>query len=69
VNINKHFKSKMQLFNGAMLGVDTLLLNAVLIQDLLTVKEYAAGMIILRLVQTLGNFYLRSITTEALDDK
>jgi len=69
MNLMKHFKSKMQLFTGAMLAVDTVLLNAVLVQDLLSVKQYAASMIILRLVQSLGNFYLRSITTESLDDK
>ena len=65
----KHFKSRTQLFNGAMLLVDTILLQAMLIQDLLSVKEFAVTIIVLKVAQSMGNFYLRSITKESLDAK
>jgi len=69
MNLTKHLKSRTQIFNGAMLLVDTILLNAMLVQDLLTVKQFAATIIVLKVVQSLGNFYLRSVTTEPLDAK
>jgi len=65
----KHFKSKTQLFNGAMLLVDTILLNAMMVQDLLSVKEFAATILVLKVIQSMGNFYLRSVTKESLDAK
>ena len=69
MNIKQHLKSKTQLFQGFMLAIDALVLNATFGQDLLTVKQFAMTLLVLKVVQTVGNFYLRSITTEPLADK
>lgn len=69
MNISHHLKSKTQLFNGFMLTIDTLVANAAFGQDLLTVKQFAVIILVLKVTQTVGNFYLRSITTESLADK
>ncbi len=69
MSIKKHFKSKTQVFGMVMASIDVLVANATFGQDLLTVKEFAATILVLKVVQTVGNFYLRSITTEPLADK
>jgi hypothetical protein len=69
MNIKQHLKSKTQLFNGFMLTIDTLVANAAFGQELLTVKQFAIAILVLKVVQTVGNFYLRSVTTEAIEDK
>jgi len=69
MNIKQHLKSKTQLFQGFMLTIDVLVLNATFGQELLTVKQFAAVILVLKVVQTLGNFYLRSITTKSLAEK
>ena len=69
MSIAQHLKSKTQLFNGFMLTIDTIVANAAFGQEFLTLKQFAITILVLKVVQTLGNFYLRSITTEALEDK
>jgi len=63
------FKSKTIQFNTVMGLIDMGVANAALLQDLLTVKEFAVAMLILKSVQTVGNIYLRTITTEPLSAK
>lgn len=62
-------KSKTIQFNTVMGLIDMLIANAALLQDLITVKEFAVTLLVLKSVQTVGNVYLRTITTESLDDK
>jgi len=69
MDIKQHLKSKTQLFQGFMLSIDVLVLNATFGQDLLTVKQFAVVILVLKVTQTLGNFYLRSITTKPLAEK
>ena len=69
MNIKQHLKSKTQLFNGFMLTIDTVVANAAFGQDFLTIKQFAITIMVLKVVQTMGNFYLRSITTEPIDVK
>lgn len=65
----KHLKSKTQLFNGFMLIIDALVANAAFIQELMTVQEFAGAILSLKVIQSLGNFYLRSITKEPISAK
>lgn len=68
-NLIKHLKSRTQLFNGLMLTIDALVANAAFMQELMTIQEFASTILFLKVVQSLGNFYLRSITKEAISDK
>ena len=67
--IKQQLKSKTVVFNSVMGLVDMAVANAALLQDLITVKEFAVTMLILKSVQTIGNIYLRNITTEAISAK
>jgi len=62
-------KSKTIQFNAVMGVIDMFVANAALLQDLITVKEFAVTMLVLKSVQTVGNLYLRTITTEPLSAK
>lgn len=65
----KFLKSRTIRFNMIMSIIDVGVANAALIQDLLTVKEFAITMLTLKVLQSVGNVYYRSITTESLNDK
>lgn len=67
--IKQQLKSKTIQFNAAMGVIDMLIANAALLQDLITIKQFAVTMLILKSIQTVGNIYLRNITTEAIEDK
>lgn len=67
--IKQQLKSKTIMFNAIMGAVDMLVANAALLQELITVKQFALTILILKFVQTVGNIYLRNITTEAIQDK
>ena len=67
--IKQQLKSKTIQFNMVMGLIDMAVANAALLQDLITIKQFAVSMLILKAVQTVGNIYLRNITTEAISDK
>lgn len=67
--IKQQLKSKTIQFNAVMGIIDMVVANAALLQDLITVKQFAVSMLILKSVQTVGNIYLRNITTEAISAK
>jgi len=67
--IKQQLKSKTIVFNSVMGLIDMAVANAALLQDFITVKEFAVSMLILKAIQTVGNIYLRNITTEAIADK
>ena len=67
--IKQQFKSKTIQFNTVMGLIDMAVANAALLQDLITVKQFAISMLVLKSIQTVGNIYLRNITTEAISDK
>ena len=67
--IKQQLKSKTIKFNTIMGLLDMFILNAVFLQDLLTVKQFAVTILLLKSVQTVGNLYLRNVTTEAISDK
>jgi len=67
--LKQQLKSKTIKFNLVMGSVDMLVLNAVYLQDLISVKQFAITILVLKMVQTLGNIYYRNITTEAISDK
>ena len=69
IMIKQALKSKTIQFNAVMGIVDMLIANAVFLQDLITIKQFAVTILVLKSVQTVGNLYLRSITTESLNDK
>ena len=67
--IKQQLKSKTIQFNAVMGVIDMLVANAALLQDLITIKQFAVTMLILKSIQTVGNIYLRNITTEAISEK
>ena len=67
--IKQQLKSKTIQFNAIMGVIDMVIANAALLQDLITIKQFAVTMLILKSVQTVGNLYLRNITTEAIENK
>ena len=67
--IKQQLKSKTIQFNAVMGVIDMLVANAALLQDLITIKQFAVTILILKSVQTVGNIYLRNITTKAIGDK
>lgn len=67
--IAQALKSKTIMFNSVMGVVDMAVANAALLQDLMTIKQFAVTMLILKTAQTIVNIYLRTITTEALSEK
>jgi len=67
--IKQQLKSKTIVFNSVMGLIDMGVANAALLQDLMTIKQFAVSMLILKSIQTVGNIYLRNITTEAISDK
>lgn len=67
--IKQQLKSKTVMFNAIMGAVDMLVANAALLQELITIKQFALTILILKFVQTVGNIYLRNITTEAISEK
>jgi hypothetical protein len=69
MNLKQQLKSKTIRFNMIMSAVDMMVLNAAFLQDLITVKQFAVTILVLKMAQTLGNVYFRNVTTEALDDK
>jgi len=69
MNIKQQLKSKTIKFNAVMGIIDMLIANAAFLQDLITLKQFALTILILKGVQTVGNLYLRNITTEAVGDK
>lgn len=69
MNIKQQLKSKTIRFNTVMGLIDMVAANAALLQDLITIKQFALTMLILKIVQTVGNMYLRNITTESIDAK
>lgn len=69
INIGQHLKSRTNKFNTVMALIDMLIINAAFVADLMTVKQFAFTIITLKVLQTVGNYYYRSITTEAIEDK
>lgn len=69
MNITQQLKSRTIRFNAVMGAIDMLIANAAFLQDLITVKEFAISILVLKLIQTIGNVYYRNITTEAVEDK
>ena len=67
--IKQQLKSKTIQFNAIMGVIDMVIANAALLQDLITIKQFAVTMLILKTIQTVGNLYLRNITTEAIENK
>ena len=65
----QQLKSRTIRFNMYMSLVDLFVANAALLGDLLTLKQFALTMLILKTGQTVGNIYYRNITTEAIGDK
>lgn len=61
-------KSRTIRFNLTMAAIDGLLANAVFLQDLITVKEFAVTMILLKIVQSVGNIYYRNVTTGSIGE-
>ena len=61
-------KSRTIRFNTAMSVIDMLIVNAAFVGDLLTVKEFAVSMLVLKTLQTVGNVYYRNITTGAIGE-
>lgn len=67
--IKQQLKSKTIKFNAVMGVIDMFVANAALLQDVITIKQFALTMLILKTIQTIGNIYLRNITTEAIEEK
>jgi len=67
--IKQALKSKTIRFNAVMSVVDMAVANAALLQDLITIKQFALTMLILKTIQTVGNVYLRTITSEPVSEK
>lgn len=67
--IRQQLKSKTIQFNAVMGVIDMMVANAALLQDLITVKQFAVSLLILKTIQTVGNMYLRNITTESISEK
>ena len=65
----QQLKSKTIKFNMVMGVLDVLVANATFLAELITIKEFAVTILILKSLQTVGNIYLRNITTEAIGDK
>jgi len=68
MNLTQQLKSKTIRFNMVMGAVDMMIMNAVFLQDLITIKEFAVSILTLKMIQTTGNIYYRNVTKEALDD-
>jgi len=66
--INQQLKSRTIRFNAAMGVIDMLVANAALLGNLLSDKQFAITLLVLKGVQVVGNIYLRNITTKPVKD-
>lgn len=67
--IRQQLKSRTVRFNMAMGVIDVIVANAALLGDLLSDKQFAVTILILKSVQTVGNIYYRNVTTQPIKDK
>lgn len=69
MSLKQQLRSKTIRFNTIMAIIDMMVANAALLQDLITVKQFAVTMLVLKTIQTVGNIYYRNVTTEPISAK
>lgn len=63
------FKSKTVLFNVLMGGIQAANAGLYLIQPILPAADFGLLSLLLAIIHGMGGVYLRTITTQALEDK
>lgn len=65
--MKKPLKSKTIIFNMVMGAIDVIVINIQLLEQFMSVKEFAVVFLVLTSIHKVGNIYLRFLTKEALD--